>query len=298
MEFFFIVALLSVMEVSLSFDNAAMNATVLRKMDRYWQGIFLTWGILISVFLIRLVLPAVIVSASSHMGMLEVGKLAFQNPVEYGRQITRSHDIIAAFGGSFLMMVYLNFLMDSEKETHWFPWIERFIATNSPENIAEKYVVISFLVLLASLIVMPPMIPVLVGIVTFIMLDLFKQSVETFNISKGLGAFIYLEVLDASFSLDGVIGAFAISSNIIAIMIGLGIGSVVIRSLTVYMVRKKALEAFTYLEHGALYSIGVLGLLMFLSTRMEIPQLFVGTIGITFITSSIITSIRRPHGSV
>src|SRR5688572_28048332 len=105
-----IAALLTIMEVSLSFDNAVVNATVLRRMDPVWQQRFLTWGILIAVFGMRLVFPVVIVAIAAGLGMVEVATMAVNDPAEYGRHLAAAHTGIAAFGGMFLLMVFLHFV--------------------------------------------------------------------------------------------------------------------------------------------------------------------------------------------
>jgi hypothetical protein len=112
-------------------------------------------------------------------------------------------------------------------------------------------------------------------------------------IARGsIGAFIYLEVLDASFSFDGVIGAFAITNDVVLIMLGLAIGAMFVRSLTVFLVHKGTLDEFVYLEHGAHYAIGILALIMFLSVEYDIPEWFTGLSGVAFILVSLYSSIR------
>jgi len=112
-------------------------------------------------------------------------------------------------------------------------------------------------------------------------------------ISRGsIGAFMYLEVLDASFSFDGVIGAFAITNDVVVIMLGLAIGAMFVRSLTVFLVEKGTLDEFVYLEHGAHYAIGILALIMFASVRYEIPEWFTGLSGVAFILVSLWSSLR------
>jgi hypothetical protein len=104
--------------------------------------------------------------------------------------------------------------------------------------------------------------------------------------------FIYLQILDASFSFDGVIGAFAITSDIVLIAIGLGIGAIWVRSMTVYLVRKKTLGQFIYLEHGAHYTVFVLAMVMLASALLDIPEIVPGLTGVGIILASIIASVR------
>ena len=107
----------------------------------------------------------------------------------------------------------------------------------------------------------------------------------------GLVCFLYLELIDASFSLDGVLGAFAISSDVIIIMIGLGIGAMFVRSLTIMLVEKKVLKQFLYLEHGAHWAIGALSVIMLLTTVREVPEVITGTLGLVFILWALFSSI-------
>ena len=105
--------------------------------------------------------------------------------------------------------------------------------------------------------------------------------------------FLYLEVLDASFSFDGVVGAFAITSNVLTIAVGLGVGAFFVRELTVWLVRHDTLSEFVYLEHGAHYAIGVLAVLLAVSLSHEIPELITGLAGVGFIGLSLWSSLRR-----
>jgi hypothetical protein len=105
--------------------------------------------------------------------------------------------------------------------------------------------------------------------------------------------FLYLEVLDASFSFDGVVGAFAISQNIFIIAAGLGIGAMYIRSLTVYLVRKGTLQEYIYLEHGAHYAIGALAVILAISIRTEVHEIITGLVGVAFIGVALVSSIRH-----
>ena len=107
----------------------------------------------------------------------------------------------------------------------------------------------------------------------------------------GLVSFLYLELIDASFSLDGVLGAFALSKDIIIISIGLAIGAMFVRSLTIMLVEKKTLKQFLYLEHGAHWAIGALACLMLVSTVKEIPEIVTGGIGLGFILAALASSI-------
>jgi hypothetical protein len=139
----------------------------------------------------------------------------------------------------------------------------------------------------------------LFGLVTYIAVDGISSVMEvgeealaaTHKASAAM--FLYLEVLDASFSFDGVIGAFALTNNLFIIAIGLGIGAMFVRSLTVMLVDKGALESYRYLEHGAFYAIGALALLMLVGTVADVPEAVTGLASAAFIGLSLWASIRH-----
>lgn len=298
---------LGVMEVSLSFDNAVVNASVLKDMDEKWRQLFLTVGILIAVFGMRLVFPVVIVSVASGQGFVDVAHMALKNPAEYAHHLHESHVGIAAFGGTFLLLVCLSFLFDEAKELHWIEVLEEKLAKLGKLDSIE---VMLALCTLFGLQYLPGLkeehrLTVLAagiaGIVLYIAVSsldkLFENEAEgeaAVNLAKrsGLAAFLYLEVLDASFSFDGVIGAFAITRDVVVIMLGLTIGAMFVRSLTVHLVHKGTLDEYVFLEHGAHYAIGALAGIMLTSIVYEIPEVITGLIGVAFIVLALISSIR------
>lgn len=306
-----ITGILAVMEVSLSFDNAVVNASVLRNWNDFWKKLFLTVGILVAVFGMRLLFPLLVVGITADMGMVEVAQLALNNPTEYSQKLIAHHAEIAAFGGMFLLLVFLNFLFDDEKDTHWFHWLESRLANLA--NIPAMSVFISLIALLCMVSAVEGDTKLVVtlagiwGIVVYIgvkalgyLLEGEDEDPETEgkqtgsgNIVKaGIGGFLYLEVLDASFSFDGVIGAFAITSDVVIIMLGLAIGAMFVRSMTIYLVEKGTLEAYVYLEHGAHYAIGALAAIMLFSgTGVHVPELVTGLIGMAFIVWAVMSSI-------
>ena len=303
----FLVVVLGVMEVSLSFDNAVVNASVLTEMDEYWQKMFLTVGILIAVFGMRLVFPIVIVAVATGLGALDVMNMALNNPDEYSRHLMESHAGIAAFGGMFLLLVFLSFMFDNEKDVHWFHAIEERMSAMG------KLDVISVLLSLIVLFLLQHFLPIddktrltvlvagLAGVVLYIAvssLDVFfedeaeGEAVVNSVKRNGLAGFLYLEVLDASFSFDGVIGAFAITKDVVIIMLGLAIGAMFVRSLTVHLVHKGTLDEYIYLEHGAHYGIGALAVIMLFSIHYHIPEVWTGLIGVALSWLSIVLSLR------
>ncbi len=302
-----VVGVLAVLEVSLSFDNAVVNASVLRDWDEFWRKLFLTVGILVAVFGMRLLFPLLIVSQTTGAGLVEVAQLALNNPQEYSRQLLSHHAEVAAFGGMFLMLVFLSFVFDEEKDVHWLHWLEvRLARLGKVDAVAIFFALLALLASL-SLVHDEEKIRVLLagvwGIVVYVgvnVLGAFLEQEEEEDpavseiVRKGsIGAFIYLEVLDASFSFDGVIGAFAITNDVVIIMLGLAIGAMFVRSLTVYLVEKGTLDAYVFLEHGAHYAIGALAVIMLVSMKYEVPEVVTGFIGVAFIVLSVISSLRQ-----
>ncbi|RIZ69163.1 MAG: DUF475 domain-containing protein, partial [Methylococcales bacterium] len=267
----FIAFILAVLEVSLSFDNAVVNASILKRMDDKWQGYFLTWGILIAVFGMRLLFPILIVSVATGIDFLGVTAMALHDPATYAEHLNASHVQIAAFGGMFLLMVFFSFIFNENKELHWLGYLERKLSDFGKLESIE--IILALGVLLAGQHWLPEairfnaLIAGISGVILFVIVDslaaLFEDEEEgeevTTAIKKGsVMSFLYLEVLDASFSFDGVIGAFAITQDVVIIMLGLAIGAMFVRSLTVYLVRKGTLDEYVFLEHGAHYAIGTL----------------------------------------
>lgn len=280
----FLCALLGVMEVSLSLDNAVVNAKVLQPMDATWRHRFLTWGMLVSVLGVRLLFPILIVWSTSSLDLIQSAYLPFHDPALYASTVSAAHVKIAGFGGSFLLMVFAAFMMDEEKETNWIPGLERAlkwlggntiwgpIAFNALVTAAVQYLVVD-----------GPhqeqfMISSSLGAAAWLAIHYLGEYLGDKGTAAkiGMGAFIYLNVLDASFSFDGVVGAFALSNNILLIAAGLGIGSLFVRSMTIHMVEAGTLGELKYLEHGAFWSIGVLTALMFASTIMDVPEVVSG----------------------
>lgn len=303
----FIVLILGVMEVSLSFDNAVVNASILKTWDEHWKKLFLTVGMLVAVFGMRLLFPLVIVSQTADLGLVEVWSLAIENPTEYSNKLISHHAEISAFGGMFLLLVFLNFLLDDEKDIHWLGIVEEKLGLLGKIDSVSIFIAIITLLFSLTLVSVEEKSAVLFaglfGIVTYVGVDIvgaILEKNEDGNISVGdivkrgsIGGFLYLEVLDASFSFDGVIGAFAITKDIVIIMLGLGIGAMFVRSITIFLVEKGTLDEYRYLEHGAHYAIGALALIMLLGMKFHIPEVITGTIGVAFILLALWSSIKH-----
>lgn len=298
----FIVAVLAVLEISLSFDNAVVNATVLKDMDEVWRRRFITWGMLIAVFGMRIIFPILIVSVLAGVSPISALMIAVDTPDQYAVLMNEAHVSVMAFGGAFLMMVGLDFFFDDEKE-HWIPLIEKPLTHLEKFKFSAEVVTLSFIGVI-GLLVLPAedkqtfALSGIAGIATFMIIHQISAYMERREESRsssgaaksGAAMFMYLELLDASFSFDGVIGAFAISTNLFIIAIGLGIGAMFVRSLTILFVEKDTLSEYVYLEHGAFYAIIALASMMFLKTFMHIPETITGLIGAGFIVIAFIHS--------
>lgn len=303
LPFLLIGTVLAVLEISLSFDNAIVNANKLKDMTPKWQRRFLTWGILVAVFGMRIVFPLVVVAVAAEIGPIRALVLASTEPEEYSRIIGEAHLSLSAFGGTFLMMVALTYFIDDDKEVHWMRALEARLRACASIRGLEIAVVLG--VVLAFTVNLSPedgaefLFAAVCGLLTFLGVELLGQvldaSEEAGQLAArgGLGAFLYLEVLDASFSFDGVIGAFALTQNLFLIAIGLGIGAIYVRSMTVMLVERKSLAQFRYLEHGAFYSILALSLIMFAQSLIHIPEVLTGMIGAVLIGLALISSIRH-----
>jgi len=301
----FIAIILGVLEVSLSFDNAVVNASILKRMDARWQQYFLTWGILVAVFGMRLLFPIVIVSAATGIGFMGVTEMALHDTTTYAKHLTESHVQIAAFGGMFLLMVFYSFIFDESRELHWLGYLERKMASFGKLEAIEIIMALGPLLIIQNYLPQEIRLDALVagvtGVILFVIVDslaaLFEHEEEGEEVvavlkKSGMMSFIYLEVLDASFSFDGVIGAFAITQDVVIIMLGLAIGAMFVRSLTVYLVRKGTLDEYVFLEHGAHYAIGVLAGIMLISMTHHISEVITGLSGAVLIGLSVISSIR------
>jgi len=305
----FLALVLGVLEVSLSFDNAVVNALKLEKMSKKWQHRFLTIGILIAVFGMRFLFPLLIVACVANLNIVKVLNLAITDVNTYSSYLVQTHSSIVTFGGAFLTMIALNFFMNEEKECDWIKFIEE------PLTKAARYKDLSMLITLSIILAIELNLPTtcqkihvmlagLLGLATFYGIEGLTNWLEKRNEKRcselgqavactGLAGFIYLELIDASFSFDGVLGAFAISSDIIIIMIGLSIGAIFVRSLTILLVEKKTLKKFAYIAHGAHWAVLGLAMTMFASVLTEMPEYVPALIGVTFIGASLISSVKN-----
>ena len=302
----FIVAVLIVLETSLSLDNAVVNAKILENWDDKWRRIFLRWGILIAVFGMRLLFPIVIVCVSTGLGPIEVLRMAVYDQTEYARHMSEAHHQIAGFGGAFLLMVALGFFF-GEKHVHWMEWAETRLTNFGQIEACAAAVTLTALLIAKSYVVPERQAEFFFagawGIVTFVVAhglgtlvggaeeDDAKASTSSSApfIKAGIAGFFYIEILDASFSFDGVIGAFVLTTYLPVIMLGLGAGAFFVRSFTIHLVEAGTLSEYRYLEHGAFYAILVLAAIM-LSPEVHLPEWIVGLSGAAILGAALLHS--------
>ncbi len=295
---------LAILEISLSFDNAIVNATVLKNMTAVWRHRFLTWGIIVAVFGMRLIFPVVIVAVMAKISPWAALSVAIFEPEAYAKIMLDSHLAVSAFGGAFLALVGLKFFYDAQKDEHWIRWLEKPLSKwGSIESLEIAIVLLGIIFISRYLGTDTEKLTYLLagvgGILTFIGVHGLSHWLELSHSEQkdihraSLGMFIYLEVLDASFSFDGVVGAFAITNNLFIIMIGLSIGAFFVRSLTIMFVEENVLTKFEYLEHGAFYAILVLAAIMMVGPLLHIPEWFTGLSGAIIIGISFWSSLRK-----
>lgn len=297
---------LTALEITFSLDNAVVNAQVLERMSEFWRRMFMTVGILIAVFGMRLVFPILVVVATSHLGFGTVIDLALQHPHEYADKLEAAHPVIAAFGGMFLMMIFLDFIFGETK-------IAAKLLSGLRMKGAERYIeiLVAIAIFLGVLIFVHGkldfniLLAGIIGMAAFIIVralsDLFASTHEKHKhtskafVRGGFMTFLYLEMLDASFSFDGVIGAFAVTSNVVLIAAGLGAGAVWVRSITIDLVRNGTLKQYPYLDLGAHLAIGSLATLLLIGIGVNLPDLLTGSIGLAIILTSFLASVVHNH---
>jgi len=301
-----VVLVLAVLEVSLSFDNAVVNAAALGQMDAVWQRRFLTWGMAIAVFGMRVVFPLAIVALAAGVGPIDATVLALTEPARYEMLVSGAHGAIAGFGGAFLLLVGLDYFLDPDKTVHWIGWVERRLAALALVRAGGIALVLVLVLAIARQLPGPAALVFveagLAGIIAHIAVEAIGTVLEAREAARrvagtlvrsGLGGFLYLNVLDASFSFDGVIGAFALSNNMVIIALGLSIGAMFVRSITLALVREGTLAQYRYLEHGAFWAIVALGVIMLVSARHAVPETVTGLIGAVLIGLSLWASRQR-----
>ncbi len=297
---------LVLLEVTFSFDNAVVNSKILTKLSPMWQTLFLTVGIFFAVFVVRFLLPILIVMLTAGLNGGAVIDLAFNHPETYGHELEKAAPLIDAFGGTFLLMIGLYYFVDREKDVHWLKYLEDGLSRAGRIRFLKLIVMLAVAAVLYMTVDKSVQGTVLIASLLGIALHVGLESISSFfekrnhKASKvkhqvgwaAFASFMYLQVLDASFSFDGVIGAFAITNSILLIMTGLGAGALWVRSLTVYLVRTGTLAKYRYLEHGAHWAILALALVMLVKLyHVELPEWLTGSLGLIFIVTAVASSV-------
>lgn len=260
---------LTLFEVITSVDNAIVNAHVLKTLPERFRKIFLFWGILFAVFIVRGVLPFLIVwIANPILSLSQVFTVAFSQEENVAGYLQQSKPLLLLGGGMYLFLVFLSWLFLEEKKYAFF--VEHFIHRQGVWFYAISSILFTTVIYI-SLTINPFLaLSASIGSTVFFITDGFKKNAEEKEkelLNPHLSAWskiFYLEALDASFSIDGVIGAFAFTLSVPLIIIGNGIGAFIVREFTI---RGMGLVTkFAYLKNGAMYSIGVLGGLMILES--------------------------------
>lgn len=263
-------------EVISSVDNAIINAHVLKTLPEKYRKIFLVWGLLLAVFVVRGVLPFLIVwLVNPALSISEVFTFVFSNDPKIAEYVDQSKPLLLLGGGVYLFFVFLSWLFLEEKKYAFF--VEHFLHRQGVWFYAISSIFLTLIIYLCLKTNAVLALSATIGSTAFFITDGFKKNAEEMGKkllgSGGLSAWskiMYLEVLDASFSIDGVVGAFAFTVSVPLILVGNGIGALVVRELTIKGIDK--ITKYAYLKNGAMYSIGVLGSIMIVeSFGREVP---------------------------
>lgn len=290
------ILILTVLESAVSADNAVVNAQILTHWNKKWRRIFIWFGIPIAVFAVRGILPLEIVSVVGNMSLAESWNMALNDRVGFQKIIESSHNVIMGFGGTFLLLVFLNYMTDKEKDDNWLT-IERLF--KSGNFYTWSFGLLGIALLFAHYVLSASefnsfALSIGVGVATYYGIKLLKVLTGTGKtyVEQGIVGFLYLEVLDASFSLDGVIAGFAITNNLLVLMLGLGAGAFLVRSMTLHMLDKGVLNMYRYLDNGAFWSIGALAAMMLISIKVHLPEVAIGGISLGFLVLAVYASIK------
>lgn len=268
---------LCVFEIISSIDNAVINAEVLSTMSAKARRWFLIWGLFIAVFLIRGILPWLIIWAvNPTLGPIEALTATFSNDPHVKESIELAAPILLAGGGIFLVFLFLHWLFLEEKH-FGLPRFEKFFTKNGVWFFATVSIVLTGIVWFALKQNSMMAFGAVVGSSAFFITHGFKQNAEESekNLAKkhlsDMSKILYLEVIDATFSIDGVLGAFAFTLSVPLILLGNGIGAFVVRELTIGNIDR--VKKYIYLKNGAMYSVLFLGVIMLLDAfGVHVPQ--------------------------
>ncbi|MFA5077592.1 MAG: DUF475 domain-containing protein [Candidatus Micrarchaeia archaeon] len=272
----FLSAILTVLGLALfesisSIDNAVINAEVLSKMSERAKRWFLTYGLLFAVFGLRLLLPLAIVwIANPSLQPLDILMAAFSSDPKIIDAIESSSPILLAGGGVFLVFLFFHWLFIEPKNFGLRE--ERFFISQGVWFYTTVSILLTVIVWFALQIDSMLAFGAVVGSTAFFITHGFKQNAEAREreLLGGEGSremsdwskILYLEVIDATFSVDGVVGAFAFTLSVPLIMVGSGLGALIVREVTIRNI--ESVKKYKYLKNGAMYSVFILGAIMLL----------------------------------
>jgi len=268
---------LSLFETVSSVDNAIINAEVLSTMSKRARRWFLTWGIFIAVFIVRGLLPFVIVwSFNSSLSIGQVLSAAWSSDPLVQESIHKSAPILLVAGGVFLLFLFLHWLFLEDKKLG-LPRTEKFFMAKG----VWFYAVVSVLLAVIAWFALQESnlmgFGAVVGSSLFFITHGFKQNAELQekkllgSAQSDLSKLFFLEIIDTTFSIDGVLGAFAFTLSVPLILLGNGLGAVLVRELTMHNIEN--IKKYVYLKNGAMYSILILGIIMILhSFGFKVPE--------------------------
>ncbi len=262
---------LCLFEIVSSIDNAVINAQVLGTMSEQGKRWFLGWGFILAVFVVRGLLPWIIVwAATPGVGLLHAFTATWSGNAQVHDAIEHAAPLLLMGGGTFLVFLFFHWLF-LEKKTAGLPH-EKFLQRYGAKNGVWFFTTISVLLVVAiwfSMRANPMLVlSIIIGTAIFFITNGFKENAEkaekqllsgkkqTTDLSK----ILYLEIIDATFSIDGVLGAFAFTLSVPLILIGNGLGAFILRKLTLGNMDR--IQKYIYLKNGAMYSIAVLGIIM------------------------------------
>jgi uncharacterized protein len=264
-----IIAGLCLFETITSIDNAIINAEVLSTMSERAKRWFLIWGLLFAVFAIRGLLPWLIVWMSApSLGPVGAFTATFSSDPIVIAAIEQSAPVLLMGGGTFLIFLFFHWLFLENR--NFGLRVERFFSTKGVWFFAVVSVLLTVLVWIALGYNTMVAFGAVVGSTAFFIVHGFRQNAEQaeqkmlHNPMSDLSKIFYLEVIDATFSIDGVVGAFAFTMAVPLILIGNGLGAFIVRELTIKNVEN--IKKYLYLKNGAMYSIFFLGIIMILDS--------------------------------
>lgn len=271
-----IVAGLALFETITSIDNAIINAEVLTTMSERARRWFLTWGLLIAVFAIRGLLPFLIVwGVNPSIGPIGAITATFSNDPHVIEAVESSAPILLVGGGTFMIFLFFHWLFMEPK--HFGLRGERFFLKQGVWFYAVVSLILSAIVYLCLQINPYMALGAVIGSTAFFITHGFKENAaeeeeKLINSSRSdLSKIFFLEVIDTTFSIDGVLGAFAFTLSVPLILLGNGIGAFVVREMTIRNIDR--IKKYVYLKNGAMYSVFFLGLIMVLhSFGFDIPE--------------------------